>query len=230
MTRALVVLRPEPGWSATAAAARARGIEVVGHPVFESEARPWSGPHADGFDALLAGSAAVFKHGGGSLELYRSLPVQAVGEVTAAAAKASGFGVGHVGEGGLQAILDRQAGAALRYLRLCGEERVALVPHPGQDIVERAVYRMRPRPLEADLARFLAEGKVLVALHSAAAALHFTAEVDRLAIPRSRLPVLVLAPRIAEAAGAGWAAVHVADRPADAALLAKAAGLCEERL
>ena len=33
--------------------------------------------------------------------------------------------------------------------------------------------------------------------------------------------------RIAKAAGLGWAAVHLADRPGDAALLAKAAALCK---
>ena len=224
MSRPLALVRPEPGWSASAAAARAVGIEVVGHPLFESEPVAWELPPGD-FDALLVGSAAAFRNGGPQLAQVGALPVYAVGASTAAAARTAGFQVVRIGEGGLQALLDDVAGRPMRFLRVSGAEHVALDPHPGQSIVKRTVYRMAARPVGGNFAAALPRSP-LVALHSAAAARHFAQEVDRLGIARGALFLLALAPRVAKAAGLGWAAVHLADTPSDAALLAKAAALC----
>lgn len=226
MNRALALLRPEPGWSASAAAARDMGLEVVGHPLFDSEALAWRLPAGD-FDALLVGSAAVFRHGGPQLAGLGRLPVHAVGESTATAARAAGFAVKETGAGGLQDLLDAAAGQTIHFLRLGGEERVELIPHPGQGVTELAVYRLIPRPFEPDFAAALDARRPLVALHSAAAARRFGAEVDRLGIARGTLFLIALGPRIAKAAGLGWAAVHLADTPSEAALLAKAAALCK---
>ena len=227
MIRPLALLRPEPGWSASAAKARELGIAVIGHPLFVPEAIAWTVP--DGaFDALLAGSATVFCHGGAGLDTLRHLPVHAVGAATAAAAQAAGFTVTRVGEGGLQALLDASKGKPLRFLRLGGVERVNLTPRGGQELTEIAVYRMCEVGLTAAFAERLEEGNAVVALHSAAAARHFEREVERLRLPRAELLLLALGPRIAEAAGLGWAAVLTARRPNDAELLAKAGALCKE--
>ena len=226
MSRPLALLRPEPGWSASEAAARARGLEVIGHPIFDVEPLPWSVPPGL-FDVLLVGSAAVFTHGGRRLSRLRALPVAAVGEATADAARTAGFAVAWTGGGGLQALLDASAGRRLRYLRLGGEEQVPLTPHSGQSIAECAVYRLARRPFEQDFAAALAARDPIVALHSAAAARHFAEEVGRLGIARAKLVLLALGPRIARDAGRGWAAVHCAETPSDAALLAKAAALCK---
>lgn len=226
MTRPLALLRPEPGWTASATAARAAGIEVIGHPLFDAEPVAWQPPEED-FDALLVGSAAVFAHGGAPLASLRALPVHAVGESTAAAARAAGFAVANAGAGGLQALLDAAAGRPMRFLRLAGEERVILAPHPGQSVAERAVYHMVPREIEAAFAEALTGQAALIALHSAAAAAHFAREVKRLGIDPATMCLVALAPRIAEAAGHGWAAVHIADAPSEAALLAKTAALCQ---
>ena len=226
MSRPLALLRPEPGWSASAADARERGLEVVGHPLFESEALAWGKP-GGAFDALLVGSGAVFRLGGPQLDAFGDLPVHAVGEATAAAAREAGFAVSHVGEGGLQGVLDAKSEEPVRYLRLGGEQRVKLRPNPNQSLVERAVYRTRPRPLGGELVSSLECGEPVVALHSAIAAGHFGSEIDRLGIARDGLFLLALGPRIAKAAGLGWAELYVADRPTDAALLAKAAALCQ---
>lgn len=227
MTRPLALLRPEPGWSASAARARDLRIEVIGHPLFEAEPVAWEPPEG-GFDALLAGSAAVFAHGGAKLDAYRHLSVHAVGKATADAANSAGFSVSQVGGGGLQALLDATADETCHYLRLGGEERVPLIAHRGQRLTEIAVYRMRPIPLVPEFADHLASRPAVVALHSAAAARLFGAEVDRLQLPRAALTLLALGPRIAEAPGDGWASVGIADRPDDAALLAKATALCKE--
>ncbi len=226
MNRPLALLRPEPGWSASARAARLAGLEVAGHPLFVSEPLAWTLP-AQTFDALLVGSAAVFRHGGPQLARLTGLPVHAVGDSTADAARAAGFAVSRTGSGGLQVLLDAARGQSLRFLRLGGDERVPLTIYPGQSVTERAVYRLRPLRLEPVLASVLKARSPIVALHSAAAARHFGAEVDRLGIERGTQFVLALAPRVAKAAGIGWAALHIADTPSDAALLAKAASLCE---
>ncbi len=72
----------------------------------------------------------------------------------------------------------------------------------------------------------LAEGEALVLLHSAATARHFANECDRLGLARGSITLAALGPRIAAAAGDGWAAIHIASRPDDAALLAMAQELC----
>ena len=226
MSRPLALLRPEPGWSASGVAARAMGIEVLGHPLFKSEPLDWRLPTAQS-DALLIGSAAVFAQGGPQLEQLRELPVHAVGESTAQAARKAGFVVAQTGARDLQSVLNSAAGQSLRFLRLGGEERVPLQPLAGQSLIEVAVYRLRPLALERALAEALTARGPIVALHSAAAARQFAAEVDRMGIARGGLVLLALAPRVAKEAGFGWAALHIAAAPSDAALLAKAAALCE---
>lgn len=226
--RPLALLRPEPGWSTSAATARAAGLRVIGHSLFQAEAIAWDVP-TEQFDALLIGSATALRCGGPGLAKLRHLPVHAVGHATAATARAEGFAVAAVAEGRLQSLLDVRAGQATRYLRLCGEERVALAPHAGQHIVECVVYRMQPLALRRDFATQLMTEQPVIAVHSAAAAQHFTRSLDLFGIPRAPLQLLALAPRIAAAAGAGWKAVHCADTPDDAALLAKALALCEEQ-
>lgn len=226
MMRPLALLRPEPGWTASAAKARAAGLTVVGQPLFTAAPVGWQPPEGE-FDALLAGSAAAFRLGGDGLANLVHLPVHAVGQATAAAARDAGLSVARTGEGGLQRLLDDAAGQSMRFLRLAGEERVNLAPHPGQSVTECAVYRMAPVPIDAVFRGELTGSRPVVALHSAAAAAHFAEEADRLGIERGSLVLLALGPRIAKAAGFGWAALHIAGRPSDTALLAKAAALCK---
>ena len=226
MKHQLALLRPEPGWSATAAAARARGLTVVGHPLFAAQPLECAVP-TGAYDALLIGSRNAAVLGAPLLAAFADLPVHAVGAASAAAARRAGLTVAVSGTGGLQDLLDRAIERPCRYLRLAGEAHVALVPRPGQTIETAIVYRMVPRPLAADFAAALTARPPLVALHSAAAASHFAAEVDRLGISRDTLFLIALGPRIARAAGTGWAALHIADMPSDAALLAKSEALCE---
>ena len=89
----------------------------------------------------------------------------------------------------------------------------------------RVVYAARPKPMPAELADCLREGAVVM-LHSVAAAEHFRAECERLAIDPARIRIAAFGPRIAEAAGAGWGAVRAAERPEGGALLALARDMC----
>ena len=220
----LIVIRPEPGHAGTVAAAREMGLDVAGVPLFAVAPRPWPVPDPDGYDALLIGSANVFRYGGTGLHRLRGLPVHAVGETTAQQAKAHGFAVRATGAGGLQQVL-AAIPAGTRVLRLAGAERVPLAPPPGVTLDEVVVYASEPHPLPDDLARLLREPAV-VALHSAEAARHFAAECDRLRIDRAHLALATIGPRVSGAAGPGWRAVGEAGSPADLPLLAKARDLC----
>ncbi|MFC3173621.1 uroporphyrinogen-III synthase [Novosphingobium bradum] len=221
----LIVVRPEPGCGATVAAARGLGLDARAFALFAIAPVPWPAPDPADFDLVLAGSANVFRHGGPQLAGLRALPVHAVGETTAAAARAAGFNVAATGAGGLQPVL-----AALppgtRALRLAGAERIALVPPPGVTMAERTVYAATAQPLPPSLAALLAAPAV-IALHSAQGARHVAAELDRLGLARAHLALATIGPRVTAAAGPGWKTVLTAERPEDATLLAKAHDLCQ---
>lgn len=226
MTRALFLFRPEPGWSRSAAAARAAGLTVDGQPLFDIEPAGWEAPQIGKFDGLLIGSANALRHGGEALGALGSLPAYCVGEETARAARAAGFDVAMTGSGGLAELLGNLSGRALRLLRLAGETHVDITPPPGIEVTTRIVYRAVPCPLDRALARRLAGGGV-VTLHSGAAAQLFVRECARLGVDRGRLALAALAPRIAERAGGGWQSVHIAERSSDAQLLVLARALCQ---
>ena len=224
MTTSVIAIRPEPGCSATVEAGRAMGLAIECHPLLEIRSLAWAPPPSEEIDALLLGSANAVRHGGPELEAFRSKPVYAVGEATAAAAEAAGFTIAAAGLGGLQSLLDTLAGP-LRLLRPTGAEHVPLLPPPGVEIVTRVAYESVPLPLPQPAAERLGEG-ALVLLHSAAAARHFAAECTRRGVPRGAVSLAALAPRIAAAAGEGWREVRSAPEPREAALLALARQMC----
>lgn len=220
----IIAIRPEPGLARTLAAGREAGLAVEGVPLFEVRPLPWEPPPPAAFDALLIGSANALRHGGPLLSDFRDLPVHAVGEETAQAARAAGFAVARIGAGGLQGLLD-SAGEPLRYLRLAGVAHVPLKPPPGARITICIVYDSAPLPLPEALAETLREG-ALVLLHSGEAARHLAGESDRLGVPRDRVALATLGSRIAEEAGPGWAAIAIASVPRESALLALARDMC----
>lgn len=223
----LLVIRPEPGCSATVNAARALGLEAEGYPLFDVDARSWQVPKADSYDALLVGSANVFRHGGPGLAALRAVPVLAVGDTTAEAAREAGFSVERAGRGGLQSLLDQLGPGPRRLLRLAGEERIVLTAPPGVSIEERVIYASRPVPAPPDLFTRL-RAPAVVALHSAEAARHLAAQCAALGLRRAPLRLAVMGPRIAAAAGEGWGEIAIAAEPGDQALLALARQMCQE--
>jgi uroporphyrinogen-III synthase len=220
----LIVIRPEPGCSATLAAAQKMGLATQGFPLFRIAAKDWQAPAAKAFDALLLGSANALRHGGAGLKLYAGKPAYVVGEATALAAREAGLVVVSSGSGGLQEVLDKAAHP--RLLRLAGDEHVALEPPPGITLAERITYVSLPQPMPAALAEMLVRPAVVM-LHSAAAARHFAGECGRLGIERNNLILAVISPRTAEAAGPGWGRIATAAQPSDHALLALAGHLCQ---
>ncbi|MES2493129.1 MAG: uroporphyrinogen-III synthase [Pseudomonadota bacterium] len=222
----LIVIRPEPGASATVRAARALGLEAHGFPLFKVEPRVWDAPAPRDFDALLVGSANALRHAGPALAAFRALPVHAVGDATAGAARGAGFRVTTTGSGGLQAVLC-EIPAGTRVLRLAGEERISLAPPAGVTLTERVVYGAVPQPAPHALAALLRRAAT-VALHSAEAARHFAAECDRAGLDRSVIALATIGPRVSEAAGGGWHRVATAAAPAESPLLAAARELCQD--
>jgi uroporphyrinogen-III synthase len=226
VTLPVIAIRPEPGCSATVEAGREIGLAIGGWPLFEVRPLAWNPPPPDEIDALLLGSANTVRDAGLQLDAFRSKPVHAVGEATAAAAETAGFTIAAVGRGGLQALLDALAGP-LRLLRVTGAEHVPLAPPAGVEVQTRVAYESVPRPLSPELAERLGEG-ALVLLHSAAAARHLANEADRCGVPRHAVRLAALGPRIAAAAGNGWREVRSAPEPREAALLALAREMCHD--
>jgi uroporphyrinogen-III synthase len=222
-TLPLIVVRPEPGNAVTLAAARQRGLDAHGFPLFNITPMPWRVP--DGaFDAILAGSANLFRHGGPQLAALTSVPVMAVGATTAEAARASGFTVSHIGEGGLQPMVEALLPG--RYLRLAGQDRVTLTPPAGVRITTEVLYSAQPSPVPSPLKALLKCGCVIL-LHSGEAARHFSEQCDHLEIRKDNIHLACLAPRISDLAGHGWASIEIAKTRTDTDLLALAARMCQ---
>ncbi|MFM5884431.1 MAG: uroporphyrinogen-III synthase [Novosphingobium sp.] len=223
----LVVIRPEPGCAASLAAARAVRLEAHGFPLFAVVAKSWEAPLPGHFDAILGGSGNAFRHGGKGLAILRDLPVYAVGETTASAAREAGFAVAAIGNGGMQGLLAELQPGHRRLLRIAGDERVPLTLPRGVTMEERVVYASVPRPMPPDLIALL-RAPAMVALHSADAARHVAAQCVTHGIRRSLLRLIALSQRIASAAGDGWGEVAVASLPNDKALLALALQMCQD--
>jgi uroporphyrinogen-III synthase len=214
--RRLLVLRPEPGASATVERARNRGLEAIAVPLFEIEPVAWQAPEAASFDALLLTSANAIRHGGDDLAKLRGLPVYAVGEATAEAARDAGFDIAATGDAGVDRLLGSVEPDA-RLLHLCGEDRRE-PDDARQEITPVAIYKA------VAIARpDLSAAKESVALvHSPRAGRRFAELVTQ----RASIIVAAISEAAAQAAGTGWEAIETASQPNDDALLALAARLC----
>ena len=219
--RPLVIVRPEPGASATATAAREIGLSPIVMPLFAIEPVEWRAPDPSHFDALLLTSANAVTHGGSALERLRSLPAHCVGEATARAARDGGFEVACVGTGGVDSLLEPLP-PGLRLLHLCGVERRD-ARDPRQAIEQVPVYSAVELPAPEQLASL--EGAV-VALHSPRAGARLSRLADEVALDRSEVRVVAMSEASAAAAGDGWERVEWAAEPSDPALLALASQLC----
>ena len=220
----LLIIRPEPGASATAARAQTAGFEPLVMPFFEVRAREWNVPNAAEHDALLLTSANAVRHGGAGLAALAVLPVHTVGERTAAAARAAGLTIASSGPSDANAALAAaRAAGHERLLWLAGEDhRPPAAGYLTLDI--RIVYASEAVALPDD-AQWIIAAADAVGLHSPRAATRFGDTLDRLKIERSRLIVAAFSPAIAAAAGTGWRTIVTAATPDDSALLSSLAQL-----
>lgn len=214
MSRAIAVFRPEPGNAATAARLVARGATVIRAPLFETRALAWRWP-AGAFDAMLLTSANAVRF----TELPKTLPVLAVGEATAAAARAAGHSVALTGTrdaGALIVDAERAGFRRLIHLGACeGRVRVG-----GIVAASVPVYAAEPLPLDPAM------------LSGCVAMLHSARAAERLAllVPQPAKPGIALAalsPAILAAARPGWQRGAAVASPDDAALVELALALAD---
>ncbi|WP_187107704.1 uroporphyrinogen-III synthase [Sphingomonas xanthus] len=211
----LILLRSEPGLSETAERARSLGLEPIACPLFEVIARDWQAPARGAFTGLLLTSANAVRHGGPALAPYRPLPVHAVGEATAEAARGAGFTVATVGNGDAASLLESLPDE-LRLLHLCGTHRASGSDDPR--VLNIPVYEART--VEAASLPDLSD--TVIAVHSARAG----RRLAELACTSQRAAICAISKAAALACGTGWERVEWADRPDDSRLLALAARLC----
>ena len=214
----MLVLRPEPGASATVDRARQLGLEALAAPLFEIEPVDWDAPEAGSFDGLLLTSANAVRQGGDKLRDLRGLKTYAVGTATAATAREAGFDVAALGNAGVSRLL-ASIEPDLRLLHLCGECRRS--PEASrQSITAIIVYRSKT----IDRPKLPALVGVIALIHSPRAGRRF----GELVRARDQVSIAAISADAAAAVGDGWAAVETASEPSDDALLALAASLCNK--
>lgn len=218
----LVLLRPEPGASLSAARAAAMGIDmVVRMPLFEVRSVDWEGPDPSGFDALLLTSANAVRHAGAGLARYRDLPVHAVGDATAAAASAEGLLVDRVGDGGVDALL-AMLPESRRLLHLAGAARRA--PADARHAITPVVVYESVARTPGDVLPLV---DAVACVHSPRAGERLAEVVDGARLDRARIAIAAISETSADRCGTGWAHLATATSPDDATLLALAKRLCE---
>jgi uroporphyrinogen-III synthase len=155
---AVLVTRPHPDDETTATGLRARGIEVLRAPMLRFEPLPFRDDDEAGFGAVIVTSAnalrAIAPDIAGSRLL--TLPLFAVGEHTAAAARAAGFSQVISAEGDAVALRDLvQASVTSKRLRKAGtllylagadlaRDLAGELGERGFTVVTQTTYRMVP--------------------------------------------------------------------------------------
>jgi uroporphyrinogen-III synthase len=221
--RRLVILRPEPGASASLERARMLGLDAIAMPLFEMQSLDWTLTDPSGVDAVLATSANALRHGGAGLERFRHLPLYAVGEATADAAREAGFANVTAGSGDAASLLETLP-PELRLFHPCGRDRRDL-GGARQAIASVPVYSAEALPTPEG---FAAIAGAVIAVHSPRAGKRLSELADAAGIDRSSIQIAAISEVAAKAAGLGWATVKSAAEPTDRALLELAARLCDK--
>jgi uroporphyrinogen-III synthase len=225
-SRAILITRPEPGAAESARAVAALGWEAVLAPALTLSALPFKPPR--NCQALILTSRAAAR----ALP-PAALPVLAVGEASAAEARARGFLDVRAAAGDAQALA-ALIGATLKpeqgTLCLAVGEGYALdlttaLRAKGFRVLRRVVYAARPSATLPDEARqAIQEGCIHAALftspRSAQQAMRLLSDAG-LQRAAQGIVAIALSPRIATALSAlDWQEIRTASRPDHAAMLA----------
>ncbi|SIN63944.1 uroporphyrinogen-III synthase [Parasphingorhabdus marina DSM 22363] len=225
MSLPVLILRPRDGAEGTASRVRELGFEPIVDPLFEVEPINWDPPDSGLFDSLLLTSANAVRFAGDALQEYSGLPVLAVGDRTAEAARKAGLDVVETGDGGAADLIgqlptDRYS----RILRLTGKDHVVLDPG-GREIVSCKVYRAGALSLGPNARKAIAEG-CAVLLFSVRAARIVESELRSAEISPIHCHALALSDNIASGLALAWKGLHVAEQPTEDALLSLLPPLC----
>jgi uroporphyrinogen-III synthase len=225
----MLVTRPEPDASETAARLSALDIEAVVEPLLVAETLPTSLPDARGFAALAvtSGNALRALDARGELDRFRSLPLYAVGDRTAALARRFGFAEVSSAEGSLfdlVALLARAGIAGPVFYPAAREQAAdlakALAPH-GVMVITAPVYAMRAATRLTDATRARLEAGALAAalFYSRRTAEAFVDLASGLR-DKARLGMLCLSEAVAEPlVAAHFVRVGLADHPSEEAMM-----------
>ncbi|HXY98898.1 MAG TPA: uroporphyrinogen-III synthase [Stellaceae bacterium] len=231
-----LVTRPEEDAAPLVRALDARGIETLLAPMLAIAPLPEAARLLA--DALIGAQAVLFTSANGArvfaaASARRELPVFAVGDATAAAARLAEFR-SVTSAGGDVATLAALAAARLApqhgaLVHAAGSvtagDLAGRLEAQGFSVRRAAIYEARPaRALAPDVAAALAEGAIELALffspRTAATFVRLIADAG-LAPACRAMTALALSPAVAEALGAlAWRRVLVAGAPTQAELLA----------
>jgi uroporphyrinogen-III synthase len=229
----LLVTRPQEDGERTAAALRARGHAVLVAPLLHIA--PLAADLGPGpFAAVLTTSANAARAVAGHARLaeLRSVPLYTVGRRSAEAARAAGFSAVHSADGDARDLLSlvaREQSTTAPLLYLAGEERTGdLSEELGRRgltvrtvVVYRAVAADRfPPAVERAIAAGELDGVLHYSRRSAATFVNCAAAADLSEHARRLTHYCLSAQVAAPLVDAGAAAIRLADRPEEAALLA----------
>jgi uroporphyrinogen-III synthase len=217
----LLIIRPQPGTDETARAAKEMAINAIVMPLFEVRSIDWTPPDLAQMDAVMITSANAIHFGGAGLATLTNLPVYAVGDKSAAAARAAGFKVVWSGKFDANALLSAASANGCRKLFWpAGADKSELAVPGGITIHAISVYNSAILPASPEMLALL-QLPVCVALHSVRASRYFLAICETHNIDKQQITVFALSQKISDAIGQGWAYKLVADCPDDTSLLSK---------
>lgn len=228
----MLVTRPEPDASETAARLGALDIEAVAVPLLVHETLGVSLPDATGFAAMAITSANALRalNERGLIARYRHLPLYAVGDRTAAAARAHGFTEVQSAGGAFADLAEKLAHATVKgpifypaARDFAADLAKSLAPY-GRMVITAQVYRMNPveglAPETLDALRTGAIAAVLLYSRRTAEAFIRLAGpgLDRGA--RTRLGMLCISETVAEPlVDAHFVRIGLAEHPSEDAMM-----------
>ncbi len=226
----MLITRPEPGASETAARIASLGLSAVKAPLLVLRALEARLPEPERLAAVLVTSAAALPC---LPRTHAGLALLAVGEATAAAARRAGWSDIRSADGDATALAALAAASLRRQdgplLLACGTGQgatlAAALRRHGFSVLRRTVYEARPvKVLPGPAMQALAEGRLRAALFfSAATAAAFAALLQRAGqhAALGDIEAVAIGPPAGQVlARLPWRRVHVASRPTQEAMLA----------
>lgn len=238
----MLVTRPAPDATETAARLAALDIEPVVCPVLECRTLPTSLPDATGFAALALTSANTLRalERRGALAAYRGLRVFTVGDHTAQAARDAGFADVTSAGGALGDLAELLAHAGLTgpvfypaAREPAGDLARSLAPY-GVMVITAPVYAMEPvaalpEPILAGLREGAFDAALFYSRRTAEAFVRLAGPVLNRAA-RTRLGVLCLSEAVATPLiDAHFVRIGLADHPSEEAMMSLALSFARDQ-
>jgi uroporphyrinogen-III synthase len=235
----MLVTRPEPDASETAARLSALDIEAVVEPLLTAETLSTRLPEPTGFKALAATSANALRalETRGELARFSGVPVYGVGDRTAGVSRQIGFPTVHSANGNFGDLVRLLARAGLAgpvlypsARQMVGDLGKALAPH-GIMVITVPVYAMRSATgLSAETQHGLDAGVIDAGLfYSRRTAETFAGLASSLG-DKSRLGMLCLSEAVAEPLiAAHFVRVSLADHASEEAMMGLALSFARDQ-